>query len=250
MRYLLLLLMCVQLAGCEQDAAAPVDTASSSGQGGALARFTIVGNFLYTLELDRLKWFALAADGSLTARGEQELSAGKETIFPLDDLLFEGATDGLSIFQLAADGSPTLRSEIRHFAACDPVVANERYAYVTLRLESCAGLFRPMTAEDVLNIYDVQDIQNPTPVASYPMIDPRGLGLAGNILFLCEGAAGLKVLDVTDPLAVTTIDFLANVHANDVIVLPASLLVIGPQAILQYDYTDPQRLKLLSTISL
>jgi len=40
------------------------------------------------------------------------------------------------------------------------------------------------------------------------------------------------------------------VHANDVIVLPASLLVIGPQAILQYDYTDPQRLKLLSTISL
>jgi hypothetical protein len=250
MRYLLLLLMCFQLASCEQDAAAPVDTASSAGQGGSLARFTIIGDFLYTLELDRLKWFALAADGSLAARGELELSAGKETIFPLDDLLFVGATDGLSIFQISADGSPTQLSEIRHFAACDPVVANVRYAYVTLRLESCAGIFRPTAAEDVLHIYDVQDLQNPTPIASYPMIDPRGLGLAGNVLFLCEGAAGLKVLDVTDPLAVTTIDFLANVHANDVIVLPESLLVIGPQAILQYDYSDPQRLKLLSTIAL
>lgn len=235
--------------GCSEDAAS-LGTSGGTGQGGSLARFTIIGDYLYTLELDALQWFQLAADGSLNPAGELQLSEGKETIFPLGDLLFIGATDGLSIFQIDANGAPTLQSEIAHFVGCDPVVANDRYAYVTLRLESCPGLFRSGNTIDVLNIYDVTDIENPNNIASYPMNDPRGLGLAGETLFLGEGANGLKVLDVSDPFNVFAISQLTDVHANDVIVLAETLLVIGPEKIVQYDYSDLNALLKLSEIGI
>jgi len=57
-------------------------------------------------------------------------------------------------------------------------------------------------------------------------------------------------LDVSNVQQVTTISQLTNIHANDVIVLNDKLLVIGPEAILQYDYSDPLNLELISTISL
>lgn len=250
MRFLILFLSTIMMASCAQDAASPQNAGGSTGQGGSLARFAIVGDYLYTLEVNALKWFKIESDGQMEPKGETMLPEGQETIFPLGELLFLGASDGLSIFQIEADGTPAMQSQIRHFAACDPVVANDSFAYVTLRVSSCAGLFRPEIAEDVLNIYDVQDVEDPTPLASYPMNDPRGLGLLGNVLFVCEGSNGLKVLDVSDPADVNTIGQLENIHANDVIVLEDALLVIGPEAIIQLDHTDPSALVILSTIAI
>jgi hypothetical protein len=249
LRLSIALLFSVFLTGCAQDSADSLQASSGTGQGGSLARFTIIGDYLYTLESNALQWFKIESDGKLTQGGEQELSEGKETIFPLGDLLFLGATDGLSIFKIEAAGEPVFQSEIEHFVGCDPVVANEQFAYVTLRLESCPGLFRNNT-QDVLNIYDVTDINNPTPIASYPMNDPRGLGLAGDVLFVGQGANGLVVMDVTDPLNVQTIATLSDVHANDVIVLEELLLVIGPEKIVQFNYSDPANLVKLSEIGI
>ncbi|WP_367390241.1 hypothetical protein [Lewinella sp. LCG006] len=249
MKNLLCFFLCFGLLACSQDAATPLSS-SNTGQGGSLARFTVVGDFLYTLEVNTLKWFKTEENGSLTPKGEVSLNEGQETIFPLDGLLFLGSTAGLSIFEISSTGEPVFHSQVEHVVGCDPVVANEEFAFVTLRIQSCAGLFRPLVTEDVLNIYNVEDIMNPTPVASYPMNDPRGLGLAGDLLFLCEGANGLKVLDVSDVQQVNTISQLTNIHANDVIVLNDKLLVIGPEAILQYDYADPVNLQLVSTINL
>lgn len=250
MRYLLFFSLLFAICACTQDADIALNSNSSTGQGGSLARFAVVGDYLYTLELDALQWFEVQTDGSLDAKGSKTLSQGQETIFPLGNLLFLGAASGLSIFEINSTGEPEFRSEVQHVLACDPVVANASYAYVTLRLESCAGFFRPGNTQDVLNIYDVQDIENATPIASYPMNDPRGLGLAGDILFVCEGENGLKILDISDPLNVVTINSITDIHVNDVIVLADKLLAIGPELIIQYDYSDLNNLVVLSSITL
>ncbi|MCB0636220.1 MAG: hypothetical protein KDC54_06365 [Lewinella sp.] len=237
----------VLLTGCAQSDAsfAPESIGSSTGQGGSLARFTIVNDYLYTLESSRLSWFAVN-EGTPVSKGSVQLPEGKETIFPLDDLLFVGAQDGLTIFSVQANGQPVEQGSIFHFAACDPVVANETHAYVTLRIEGCAGIFNNRPTENVLNVYDVTNLENPTPIASYPMQSPRGLGLAGDILFLCEGEFGLKVFDVSNPLDIQLLSHRTDIHANDVIALPEQLLVIGPDNLTQFDYSDPAQLVKLS----
>lgn len=246
-RLLYLLLIPLLLMTCEANDAALAET-GNTGQGGSLARFTIVGSYLYTLEPNALNWYRIASGGNLQSAGTQFVADGKETIFPLGDLLFIGANDGMSIYQIGEDGTPEFQSEVSHIVACDPVVANDEYAYVTLRTESCRGVFGGTESFNVLNIYDVNDINNPNIIASYLMTSPRGMGLAGDYLFVCEGSFGLRTLNVADPLNVEFVAFKEDIHANDVIVLPDVLLVIGPDNITQFDYSDPANLVQLSEI--
>lgn len=238
------------LATCSEssDVSLPADS-GGSGQGGSLARFTIIGDYLYTLEPSQLRWYRIGTNGDLEPEGQIGVSTGKETIFPLGDLLFLGAVDGMSIYQVDDEGTPVFQSEVFHIVACDPVVANEDYAFVTLRTESCRQFGGPVAA-NLLNIYDVNDIENPEIIASYNLVSPRGLGLAGDYLFICEGSFGLRTLDIRDPLNVDFIRFDQDIHANDVIVLPEMLLVIGPDNITQFDYSDPTNLVKISEILL
>ncbi|MEL7248174.1 MAG: hypothetical protein AAFO03_07135 [Bacteroidota bacterium] len=246
MQRILILFLIVGLFACEESADLATAPGGNTGQGGSLARFTIVGDYLYTLEPNQLSWFKIAVNGNLTEAGQLNLGGNKETIFPLGNLLFLGASEGMSIFQIEANGEPVFQSEVFHIVACDPVVANENYAFVTLRTESC-NLFGRET-ENLLNIYDVNDVTNPDILASYDMISPRGLGLAGDYLFVCEGPFGLRTLKVDDPQSVDFINFDEDIHANDVIVLPEMLLVIGPDNITQFDYSDPTDLVKISEI--
>ncbi|MEL6657865.1 MAG: hypothetical protein AAFY48_00385 [Bacteroidota bacterium] len=246
MQRILILFLIVGLFACEESADLATAPGGNTGQGGSLARFTIVGDYLYTLEPNQLSWFKIAANGNLTEAGQLNLGGNKETIFPLGDLLFLGASEGMSIFQIEANGEPVFQSEVFHIVACDPVVANANYAFVTLRTESCNLLGRE--TENLLNIYDVNDVTNPDIIASYEMISPRGLGLAGDYLFVCEGPFGLRTLKVDDPQSVDFINFDEDIHANDVIVLPEMLLVIGPNNITQFDYSDPTDLVKISEI--
>ncbi|MEM9835627.1 MAG: hypothetical protein AAF828_03955 [Bacteroidota bacterium] len=250
MRSFFTLLFLFLLVACaDSDNAAPSNEGGGTGVGGSLARFTVVGNFLYTLESNKLSWFRLA-NNQMQFVGEEELFGFQETIFPLGNTLFLGADDGMTIFQIDSVGTPIFQSTVSHLRACDPVVANEEYAYVTLRQTQCNGFFANNGVVDVLNIYSVNNIQSPNILASYEMLQPRGLGLAGNILFVCEGSEGLRTLDVTNPVDVQFLAFNRDIHANDVIVLEDVLIVIGPDNITQFDYSDPTNLVELSSITL
>ncbi|MEM6397019.1 MAG: hypothetical protein AAF741_11790 [Bacteroidota bacterium] len=248
--YFLLSLVLIWFSCSDTDSGAPAGDTNGSGVGGSLARFTIVGDFLYTLEPNRLSWFNIE-NGNLEYAGEDELFMVMETIFPLGNKLFLGADSGMSIYLIGDDGEPSFQSSVNHIRACDPVVANDQYAYVTLRQTDCGGFFVGNNGlEDVLNIYDVTNIENPSIIRSYELSQPRGLGLAGDYLFICEGPEGLRTLDVSDPRDVQFLAFKQDIHANDVIVLPDALLVIGPDNITQLDYTDPVNLVEISSITI
>ena len=105
-----------------------------------------------------------------------------------------------------------------------------------------------MLQVNLLNIFEVTDIQNPTLVAQYEMDNPQGVGLDGNLLFVCEQQFGLKVFDISDPTDIQLVAHLQNFTAHDVIPLNGLLLVVGPENVYQIDYTDLSNIHIISQI--
>lgn len=216
---------------------------NKTGIGGSMARFTIYDNYLYAVDYSDMQVFDIAQANNPKAWSKVNIGWEIETIFPFKNKLFIGSTTGMYIYDVSKPWNPTYVSEFRHIRACDPVVANDDYAYVTLRSGTrCEG------TSNQLDIIDIRDIFNPKLVKTYPMQEPAGLGLDGTTLFICDGPSGLKVFDVADATDIKLLDWQSDIKTYDVIPLGKSLLMIGRDGLFQYDYTDPTNLKLLSKI--
>ncbi|MCB0553427.1 MAG: hypothetical protein KDD02_07735 [Phaeodactylibacter sp.] len=248
LRYLSCFLL-LALASCAEDnsSLAPGQS-SNTGLGGSLARFTIVDDFLYTVDNNSLHSFDISNPAQPEPRASIEVGQGVETIFPLNGLLFLGTQSGMLIYQLLPNGAPQFLSSYQHIISCDPVVANTQFAYVTLRVSGCRQAVAG--AADLLEIIDISNIQQPTIVASYDLESPYGLGLDGETLFVCLGTSGLKIFNAADPQNLQQLAFLDNINAVDVIPLNGLLLVIGPDRIVQYDYSDLGDIKKISEIAI
>ncbi len=220
-------------------------SSTSVGVGGSMARFTIYSNFLYTVHNSALKLFNISATPGITTGVTIQLNRMVETIFPLNDKLFLGTTTGMLVYSLANPATPTYISAFNHINSCDPVVVEGNYAYVTLRSGTlCNGFTNQL---DVLNI---SNIAKPVLVKSYPFFNPHGLGIDNGILFICDGDAGLKIFNASDPLNIQAnqIAHFQNIKAYDVIPLGGLLMLIGADGLFQYNYTNLNNLQLLSHI--
>jgi hypothetical protein len=251
----LMLLFGTTFMGCASESS-DIAPGGDSGVGGSLARFMIAGNYLYTVDNQNIKTISLTNPADPVLVNEQKVAEGVESIFRLGDKLFIGSSTGLFLYTFGADGIPQLQGAFLYsefnfpIYPCDPVVANDTYAYVTLNstveVEQCR---RNTTAEvRVLNIFDVSNIQHPQLLAQYPMDNPQGVGLDGNLLFICEQQFGLKVFDVSNPAQIQLIAQLQDFTAHDVIPLGGLLLVVGPDNVYQVDYRDLNNIHVLSQI--
>lgn len=218
---------------------------SGSGTSGSMARFTVFGNFLYAIDKASLHLFDIsnAADPKFTK--QIPISWEIETLFPYNQMLFIGARSGMFIYSLQNPANPQFISEFRHASACDPVVVEENYAYVTLRGGNLCGAI-----ESQLDVIDISVIESPSLVKSYPMTEPYGLGIDNNVLFICDGKDGLKIYNASDPNAIdeNVIAHYQNIDAFDVIPLGNVLLLIGADGLYQYDYSSPDDIKQISYI--
>jgi hypothetical protein len=241
----------VLLTSCMSgDASSTSD--GGSGQGGSMARFTINGDYMYTVDQRTLKLFDIsdAAHPNYLERKDQNLDFGIETIFSMDTLLFIGSQDGMYIYDVTRPEFPTQLSFVSHIRSCDPVVASGSYAYVTLNSEQtwCGN------TSNVLNIYDISNLSNPVLKVSESLNSPKGLGVDGNKLFVCDARLGVKVYDVSDPLHPLWIDDwshqqeTANAKAYDVIPVNGLLLVTTDGGLYQFDYTG-EKLHFVSKIT-
>ena len=81
--------------------------------------------------------------------------------------------------------------------------------------------------------------------------NPHGLGLSGDYLYLAEGEQGLKSFNVADVKEISNnlIEHLKNYVFTDIIPGPKSLIVIGPDGVCQFDYSNPEKLEELSCIN-
>ena len=217
------------------SSAAPTDVnrAGATGTGGSMARFTIVDPYLYALHDSYIQLVRIDDPVNPSLWSTVDVGWGIETIFPYGNYLFIGSTTGMFIYDNTNPDNPTQLSAFAHVTSCDPVVAQGDYAYVTLRAGSfCRG------GVNRLDILDITDLTNPQLVESYAMQGPFGLGIDGSTLFVGDGVAGLKVYDVTDPMNIDLIAFETNNETYDVILIPPLAIVVGPDGLDQYDYTD------------
>ena len=81
------------------------------------------------------------------------------------------------------------------------------------------------------------------------MDSPYGLGIDNKKLFICEGKGGLKTFDATNIMDIKQLQHFKDMNAYDVIPLNNTLMMIGKDGLYQYDYSNPNSLKLLSKIS-
>lgn len=218
---------------------------SQTGIGGSMARFAIYDKTLYAVDQSDLYVFDIANLINPSLSNKVNLGWGIETIFPYKDKLFIGSNTGMQIFDNSNPSEPIHLSTFAHANVCDPVVVNDKYAFVTLRSgNECQGF------TNQLDVVDIKDLENPKLIKSYPMDNPHGLGVDGNTLFICEGEFGLKIFDIAD---VNDIDkhqlqHIQGIHAFDVIPYQNNLIMIGEAGLYQYDYTDPENLELTSII--
>ncbi len=218
--------------------------APTGGQGGSLARFKIVVDYLYVVDYSNINIFDISNLESPIALEDVQVAWDIETIFNQGSVLFIGGRQGMYIYDISEPSKPTFVSEFRHGTACDPVVVDGDHAFVTLRGGNVCG-----GTQSGLYVVDISDLTNPTLETFYPMEEPYGLGFKAEKLFICDGSAGLKVYDKTNVLELVQLNHFEDINTYDVIPLQNSLLMIGDKVLYQYEY-DENGIALLSTFEL
>ena len=229
----------------EGDVLANSDAPTSDvGQGGSLARFRIVGDILYAVEWSSINVFDITDLDSPEVLDEVYVNGAVETIFSRGDLLFLGGTQGMYIYDISEPRTPKFVSEFVHGTACDPVVVDDKYAYVTLRGGNFCG-----AVESGLYIVDISTIEQPELKVIYPMDEPYGLGIKDDKLFVCDGSSGLKVFDKSSAPNLQELNHFKDIVTYDVIPLENQLLMVGNGILYQYEYLE-DGLNLISTLNL
>ena len=188
----------------------------TTGQGGSLARFTISQNHLYAVDDAQLYAYSLANPKAPVRVSAISVGMNVETIYPYKDKLFIGSQQAMFIYSLANPGNPVLEGQANHVRACDPVVANDSMAYVTVRTGTgCGG------NTNALLTYDIRNLTNPVQRNSVALSNPSGLGLGANKrLYVCDGASGLKVFSLANPQSPSLLKTIKESYTfNDVIAL-------------------------------
>jgi hypothetical protein len=221
--------------------------ATSFGKSGSMARFGLYDQYLYVVDNYSLRFFNVKNAASPFLSGSQGLSGNVETMFVYDDHLFFGTTTGMLVYSLRVPSLPEYISAFWHVTSCDPVVIQDGYAYITLRGGTTCN-------NSTVNRLDVVEFSNDykqfSLVNSYDLTEPYGLGIDENVLFICDGKAGLKVYDVTDKKAITNhlIASFPAIQTYDVIPLDGYLFMVGKEGFYLYDYSDLKNIRQIGSI--
>ena len=224
----------------------PVKSTSPVGTGGSMARFALLNSRLYTVSNQDLNIFNIAnAQSPVYVKKVTVGNWNVETLFPFENKLFIGSSNGMFIYTVNSADNPELEGQFGHVKSCDPVIADDHFAYVTLSSgSSCGGFTNQM---DVLNI---NDISNPVLVKSYPLTNPHGLSKDKNVLFVCDGADGLKIFDASDAANIIQLKQITGLETYDVIANNNKAIVIAKDGLYQYNYADLNNIKLLSKLTI
>jgi hypothetical protein len=218
---------------------------SGVGIGGSMARFGLKGNVLYIVDSNILKVFDISDKTSPVKVNDIYSGWNIETLFLTEKNMFMGTTTGMVVYDITNGSSPVWKAFFNHARSCDPVIVDDTIAYITLRTGTgCGGNL------NVLDVVGIGNINKPVALASYFLTNPHGLGKDGDILFICDGSAGLKVFDASNPLEIGAHQIFSypGIKAFDVIPVGNLLVLIGDDGLYQYDYSDVKNIKLLSSI--
>lgn len=244
MRYTLIIGLLFLLSACSKDSV--TNTNSSGGQngvGGSLARFTLSGNYLYVVGDAVLKTFDVSNPSAPVLKNSISIGRNIETIYPYKNNLFIGSQTGMFIYSIANPAAPVLSGSALHVRSCDPVVANDTAAFVTLRRGTSCG-----SPNDGLYLYRITNLLSPTLVKTLTLASPYGLGLKDSTLFVCQGSNGIavvKVNSITNPTVVRTI---TGADFRDVIPYSDLLICYVTDGIALYDISNIANIQFIKKV--
>lgn len=217
---------------------------SPYGMGGSMARFTIVNDYLYAVSNSALNVVSIANGSDPTFNNRVQIGWGIETIYPFNNKLFIGSNTGMFIFDISNPTQPTKTGSFSHARVCDPVIADNNNAFVTLRSgTTCEGF------TNQLDILDISNISNPALIKTYPMTNPHGLAKDGTTLIICDGRDGLKFYNASDVRNLTLQKQITGLDTYDVIAINGWALVVAKDGLYQYDYSSVSNVTLLSKLN-
>ncbi len=216
------------------------------GVGGSMARFGLYKDYLYAVDRSTLYLFDVKNPATPNDIGKQNVGWDVETMFITDNHMFFGTQSGMRIYSLEVATVPKYVGQFWHVTSCDPVVVSDGFAYITLRGGNNCG--SSVNRLDVLKLSE--NYLNNQLLASYPLHGPYGLGIDGDVLFVCDGDAGLKVYNVADKLHIddNQIASFPSINTYDVIPVNGYLFMIGDDGFYQYDYSNLQNIFQVSYI--
>lgn len=226
---------------CEKNSADSASATSGVGKGGSLAKFTIVGNYIYAVSSHYLYTVDISNPSAPVKVNQSLLGFDMETIYPFKNNLFIGSRTGLYIYSIDTASKPRLIGEAKHGRSCDPVVANDSVSYSTLKGNSFCG---PATSG--LYVYDIKNINNSLLKKTITINEPVGLGLAGSALYVCNSGGGMNVYDVSAPYNPIEKQTITGGYFIDVIPYNDLLICWTKDGIRLYDITNrlqPQFIK-------
>lgn len=213
---------------------------SENGQGGSLARFVLTNNYLYTVDNFGLNVFNLSDPEQPVKVNSIPVGFNIETLFNYKEYLYIGSQNGMFIYSIDNPEMPNYLSDVQHFTACDPVVANNTHAFVTLYADVGCG-----NTINILETYDVTDVLNPVLISTRNLTRPIGMALYGNYLLVCDDE--VKVFDIINPensILVNAIDR----NTFDAIIQNNLLILIGENGLFQYNL-NPNNIEEITYVS-
>lgn len=238
------IVICGAFAACSKDGAATAAAdKGTTGAGGSLARFAIVGNFLYIVDNSNLDVYDLSNGNGPVFASTQFIGFRIETIYPYKDKLFIGSATGMFVYSMVDPKKPKQEGSVQHIRACDPVVANDTLAYVTLRSGVVCG-----GNQDILNVYDIKSSSTPQLLTTVNMKSPYGLGIRDKALYVCEGKNGMTLLDLTDAAKPIIKKTFTDDIFYDVIPYQDVLIAYVEKGVSFYDISNPLNPVLLSAV--
>ncbi|HEY0356666.1 MAG TPA: hypothetical protein VGC29_10700, partial [Flavisolibacter sp.] len=215
------------------------------GMGGSMSRFAITNERLYAVGNQYMDVFNVADEQNPVKTNRKNIGWNIETVYPFMNNLFIGSQTGMFIYNISNPDNPVQQGQFTHVRTCDPVIADNQYAYVTLRSgTTCQGFTNQL---DILNL---ADLSNPVHVKTYGLTNPHGLSKDGTTLFICDGRDGLKIYNASDVTNLQAIKTISGIETYDVIAWNGNALVVAKDGLYQYDYSNLNDIRLRSKITI
>lgn len=214
----------------------------TTGTAGSFACFGQYLDYLYVIDHSKLNTFSVANAAKPSLKNTVNVGWNIETLFPYENRLFIGSQSGMYVYNNSNPEKPYQEAVFEHARACDPVVTDGDYAYVTLHSGTvCQGF------SNQVDVIDIKQLPATTLVKTYPMTKPMGLANTSEYVYVCDD--GVKVMKKVGNGELAQVAHDPSIETYDAIALDESLLlIIGPDGLAQYDITDPLQLKKLSLL--
>ncbi len=214
----------------------------SSGTAGSMAGMVLMGDHLYAItEMHNLGIVNISnAAAPVLMRNDIFAGYDLQTIFPFQGKLFLGSAVGMFMFDVTDPANPVQLGTFSHGRACDPVIADDHYAYVTLHAGTgCGG------EANELHVIDINDLMNPALIKTYQLTKPTGLSKDGNLLFVCDETE-VKVYNSANPADLQLLKKIKSNKPYDVITFGNRAMVVCENGLYQYDYSNINNIRQLS----